>query len=464
MNHQQYPHTDDQICPQESLTVQDYEYYCRPALVGLLKTIDLDVVYERGEGDYLWQRKGKELVKVLDLVGGYGANLFGHHHPELVAQAQQFFSHQLPFLAPGSCRRGAATLAKRLSALVGDYITLFTNSGTETIEAAIKHIYLERKRPLFWAVKGSFHGKTLGAMQLTWSTADNSHIHALQVHHLDPHDPSSWATMSLEVSEVAAIFLEPIQGEGGIKEHPQGFLHWLLTIAQEHDIPIVSDEIQTGMGRTGTFLASTTLGIDADYICLSKALGGGLTKIGALMIKRHRFMADFSLKQTSTFAEDDMSCFVALKALEILKRDRLPQRCARVGRDFLRALAALKDRFPQQIKEVRGQGLMIGVELQDQSQSSSSGLRMFSQNGYFGYLAAAYFLHVHRIRVMPTLSQPLTLRIQPSAYIRELELNRFIEALTCFCQAVQALDLVHLTSFQVGVPAKAIAQLKNPPS
>lgn len=181
------------------------------------------------------------------------------------------------------------------------------------------------------------------------------------------------------------------------------------------------------------------------------------------MIKRHRFMADFSLKQTSTFAEDDMSCFVALKALEILKRDRLPQRCARVGRDFLRALAALKDRFPQQIKEVRGQGLMIGVELQDQSQSSSSGLRMFSQNGYFGYLAAAYFLHVHRIRVMPTLSQPLTLRIQPSAYIRELELNRFIEALTCFCQAVQALDLVHLTSFQVGVPAKAIAQLKTLP-
>ncbi|MDJ0509313.1 MAG: aminotransferase class III-fold pyridoxal phosphate-dependent enzyme [Crocosphaera sp.] len=459
---EQYDCSQEEQLPKESLTVKAYENYCRPELMRLLKTVNLDAVYERGEGDFLWQRKGKQLVKVLDLVGGYGANLFGHHHPELVAKAQQFFLNQMPFLAQGSCRSGAAQLGERLSQLVGDYITIFTNSGAETIEAAIRHIYLERKRPIFWTVKGSFHGKTLGAIQLSGTEKGVNQTFGLQVRYLDPYNPHSWATISTEVSQVAAIFLEPIQGEGGIKEHPQAFIDWLVAIAQVNNIPVVSDEIQAGMGRTGTFLASESLGIEPDYICLSKALGGGLAKIGALMIKRDRFIADFSIKQTSTFAEDDLSCLIALKALEILERDHLPERCAQVGANFLEALESLKTRFPQQIKAVRGKGLMIGVELYNQSESLSNGLRMFSQNGYFGYLAAAYLLHVHQIRVMPTLSQPLTLRIQPSAYISESELNRFIKALACFCQAVQELDLVHLTAFQVGLPSGKITPLKFP--
>jgi acetylornithine/succinyldiaminopimelate/putrescine aminotransferase/predicted amino acid dehydrogenase len=463
------PHHPEQFpaglkSPDEFLTVAAYQHYCRPGLVPLLQGMSLDVVYERAVGDYLWQKHGQQLIKILDLVGGYGANLFGHHHPELVAEAQRLLLCQIPVLSQGSCHAGAAKLAKALNELVGDYVTIFTNSGAETIEAAIKHAFLERQRSIFWAVKGSFHGKTLGALQLTWSEQAPLVNGALQVRHLDPYDSSSWVFISQEVSNVAAIFIEPILGEGGIQQLPQNFINWLVETSQSNDIPLVVDEIQTGMGRTGTFLASEFLGLKPDYLCLSKALGGGLAKIGALMIKRDRFIPEFSIRQTSTFAEDDMSCLIALKALEIMQRDHLPARCASVGDRLLHALESLRTRFPDQIKGVRGKGLMIGIELQDQSNSPSNALKMFSQSGYLGYMAAAYLLHVHRIRVMPTLSQPLTLRIQPSAYLGESEIERLVEALTCFCEAQKALDILHLTAFQVGQRSAAISHFPTPQS
>jgi acetylornithine/succinyldiaminopimelate/putrescine aminotransferase/predicted amino acid dehydrogenase len=448
--------------PDECLTINTYQHYCRPGLVPLLQGMSLDVVYERAEGDYLWQRRGHQQIKILDLVGGYGANLFGHHHPELVAEAQRLLLCQIPFLSQGSCHSGAARLAKALNDLVGDYVTIFTNSGAETIEAAIRHAYLERQRPIFWAVKGSFHGKTLGARQLTWSEQSPDRNLGLQVRYLDPYDSRSWLTSEKEASQVAAVFIEPILGEGGIQQQPQDFINWLVKTSQANNIPVVVDEIQTGMGRTGTFLASESLGITPDYLCLSKALGGGLAKIGALMIKRDRFIPDFSIKQTSTFAEDDMSCLMALKALEIMQRDDLPMRCAKVGDRFLCALKSLKTRFPQQIRAVRGKGLMIGIELQDQSESPSNALRMLSQSGYLGYMAASYLLHVHHIRVMPTLSQPLTLRIQPSAYVCESELDRLVKALACFCEAQEALDVLHLTAFQVGQISPKISSFPSP--
>ena len=149
--------------------VEAYGHLCRPGLVPLLSALGLDAVYERGEGDTLWLRRDGRLVPILDLVGGYGANLFGHHHPDLVAAARRCFDEQLPFHVQASVRPGAARLAEALGHRLGDYVVTLTNSGTETVEAAIKHALLERPKPTLWAVRGAFHGKTLGSIQLTWS-------------------------------------------------------------------------------------------------------------------------------------------------------------------------------------------------------------------------------------------------------------------------------------------------------
>ncbi|HEY6122029.1 MAG TPA: aminotransferase class III-fold pyridoxal phosphate-dependent enzyme [Pyrinomonadaceae bacterium] len=442
--------------------MDDYGHYCRPGLTRMLHALSLDAVYERAEGDRLWQKKGDELVEVLDLVGGFGANLFGHYHPELVAEDRRLAEIKVPILAQGSCRQGAALLAKALSDRLGDYICIFTNSGAETVEAALKHAYLERGRPIYWALERAFHGKTLGAIQLTPAYREPFSLFGPQVRFLNPLDPSTWAEAEAEVDQVSAAYIEPVQGEGGINVLPQDFVDWLTSVCRRNRIPLVVDEIQSGMGRTGQFLASQSMGVMPDYLCLSKSLGGGLAKIGALLIKRERFIDEFSVKHTSTFAEDDRSCLIALKALEILERDNLPGRCQALGEHLKDKLEDLRKRFPDHIRDVRGLGLMVGIELQDLSDSPSSTLRMLSQQDYLGYLATAYLLNVHRIRIAPALSQPSTIRIEPSAYISTTDLDTFVTAFSRFCEALEALDIRHLTAYQVDRPSGLIANYNEP--
>lgn len=443
--------------------MKGYGHFCRPGLGSLLEAIGLNAIYERAEGDFLWCRRGSQLVAVLDLVGGYGANLFGHNHPELVSVACHHFKQKTPIHAQASCRVGATRLAEELCRRLGDYVVTFTNSGAETVEAAIKHAVMERQRSLFLAVKEAFHGKSLGAIQLTWSYREPFAGLGPRVRFLDPLDPVSWKEAEAEIENVAAIFIEPISGEGGIKLLPEPFIEWLTMISSRFDIPLVVDEIQSGMGRTGSFLASTALGITPDYLCLSKSLGGGLAKIGALLVKRDRFVEEFSIKHTSTFAEDDLSCYIALEALKILDRDAIPARCASSGEFLLSELEALRLKFPEQIKEVRGKGLMLGLELHEPLDSRSHILRMISKQKHLGYMAAAYLLNVHDIRIAPTLSNPFTLRIEPSAYIEMADLRRFIRAIEMLCQALKAGDTVHLMGFQAGLKERAIVDYSASP-
>jgi acetylornithine/succinyldiaminopimelate/putrescine aminotransferase/predicted amino acid dehydrogenase len=444
-----------------SPAAQRYERYARPLVSRLLASVRLDAEFDRGEGDYLWTQRNGQPVKVLDLVGGYGANLFGHHHPDLVAEARRLLDRQVPFLAQSSIRGGAARLAEALCRRLGEYVVIFTNTGTETTEAAIKHLHLERRRPVLWAVKGAFHGKTTGAVQLTWSQFRDYAGLGAEVRFIDASDPADWErarSEAIAADAVAGAFVEPIQGEGGVRPLPEAFIEWLRATCRLLGIPIVVDEIQSGLGRTGTFLASEAIGLEPDYLCLSKALGGGLSKIGALLIKRDRFVEDFAVSHTSTFAEDDWSTGLALKALEVIDRDRVAARCAERGDALLRDLRALQARFPDQIREVRGRGLMVGVELADQSASPSGALRSLSDHGYLGWLVAAYLFNEHRIRVAPTISQPFTLRIEPSAYIAPEELTRFVDALAMACAALKAADAGHLTGFIVGRPLAPIVE------
>ena len=433
--------------------MNDYGRFCRPNLTHLLEAMGVDAPYERAEGDFLWQNRNGKLVKVLDLVGGYGALLFGHNHPELVNELQRALCDKAPMLAQGSIRSSAGKLARALNErLGGDYMVIFTNSGTETVEAAIKHAYLERQKPIFWAVQGGFHGKTLGSIQLTWSYSEPFQGLGPRVKYLDPDDPRSWEEAAQSIDEVAGVVVEPIRGEGGIRPLSRDFAAWLNETTKKAGVPLIADEIQTGLGRTGNFLGSQTVGLEPDYICLSKALGGGLVKIGALLIKRGRFVEEFSMIHTSTFAEDELSCRVGLKALEILDREQLPEKCAEAGEYLLQGLHALKADFPEQVKEARGAGLMLGLELRDHSDSPSNTFLMLSRQKYFGYAASAYLLMVHNVRVAPTLSEPFTLRLEPSAYISQDAMDQCLGALRQYCELLRCQDAAPLVRQQLGKP------------
>ncbi|HEX7785055.1 MAG TPA: aminotransferase class III-fold pyridoxal phosphate-dependent enzyme, partial [Methylomirabilota bacterium] len=435
--------------------VEAYGHYCRPGVVPLLSAIGLDAVYERAQGDTVWMREDGLLVPVLDLVGGYGANLFGHHHPDLVAVARRCFDEQVPFQAQASIRAGAARLAEALCRRLGDYVVTLTNSGTESVEAAIKHALLERPRPTLWAVRGAFHGKTLGAIQFTWSYREPYRGRGPQVRFLDPHDPSDWKAAEADVDSVSAILLEPVAGEGGIRRLPVAFVQWVMATCRNAGVPVIVDEIQSGMGRTGTFLAAEALGLEPDYLCLSKSLGGGIAKIGAMLVRRERFVKEFSLRHTSTFAEDDYACAIALEALALVDRDDLPARCRARGDFLLAALRSVQARFPDQVEEVRGFGLMVGVELRDQSQARSYSLRMLSRQGYLGYVAAAYLLKVHRVRVAPTLGDPRTLRLEPSGYVSEEALGRFVRGVEQLCALLRAENVAAIAGPAAGLVAES---------
>ncbi len=495
-----------------------YQEYCRPKLGALLARVRLDIVYKKASGDYLFYEAddGSE-VKVVDYLGGYGAGIFGHNHAVLTRTAIENYENCVPFNAQGSVRVGAALLAEKLNALVPQsggkkYIVTFANSGTEAVEAAIKHSELARRtkvcsiarllekrystiapsvsvsaldsvrqhnenvlsaKPVFIAFNRAFHGKTTGALQLTYNKifrepfsktgisalfadADNpetlqslldSHVMTYQWPSIDQDGKLS--VTNRQISAVSAIFAEPIQGEGGIIMLSPKSMKWIRECADAHKIPLVFDEIQSGMGRTGTFTYSEQMGVTADYYLLSKSLGGGIAKISALLVREDFYEEEFGFIHSSTFAEDDHSANIACRSLELLETDNIPGLCREKGALLLDGLCRLRDDYPGVVKDIRGAGLMIGVEFQDFSNSGSTFLQMLSEQKILGYVIAGYLLHEHRIRVAPALSSNSTIRLEPSAYISTKEIAHLFVALRRLCEIITKQNIYEILKFAV---------------
>jgi len=197
---------------------------------------------------------------------------------------------------------------------------------------------------------------------------------------------------STPLCNISGCFAEPIQGEGGIRELSPRFLAALRAAADAGGFPLILDEIQSGMGRTGNFLASEPSGVRGDYYLLSKSLGAGLAKLAALLVDEQRYLRDFGYLHTSTFADDDHSCALGLTALDLIERDdgAFLRQCRDKGEYLLMRLRALKARFPDQLKEVRGRGLMIGFELAMQSESPSALLRVLGEQHLLGYFVCGF--------------------------------------------------------------------------
>ncbi len=511
----------------------DYGRYARPELMRRLEACRLDVVYHRAEGDLLFTRDdaGTE-VEVLDMVGGFGVGLLGHNNPHLVGELRAALDAQAPFHAQGSHRATAGRLCRRLSEVVGAstgrrYLVTLANTGTEAVEAAIKHAELERdarlrelldgyrehhraieeklrnrecdlvprvlKRvgerlglppgsdpdldeihhlvlahnqrvaeasPLFLAIEGAYHGKTSGSLKLTYDhevrlpfrrvgiavrflpRGDAAALaEAVRASTLKLLDLSVGAGGAVELVErefinIAALFVEPIQGEGGIRELDPRYLAEAREVASRGGFPLVVDEIQSGCGRTGTFLASEQLGLVGDYVLLSKALGGGLTKVSACLIDSARYRERFGTLHTSTFGEDDFASRVALATLQLLTSadSDVLSRARRQGERIQGGLRELQRRYPEVIAGVRGRGLMIGLELAPQHDSPSPTVRLLSSQRFLGFAVAGFLLHEARVRVLPTLSQPETLRLEPSAYISDEQVEWFLAAVERMCR------------------------------
>jgi acetylornithine/N-succinyldiaminopimelate aminotransferase len=322
-------------------------------------------VFVRGQGSVLWDASGK---RYLDLYAGIAVSTLGHGHPKLsaaiAAQAAQLLHVSNYFFNEPNVR-----LAKTLCRLTGMDRAFFCNSGTEAIEATLKlarrHFFAkgETQRLRIIAFRNSFHGRTLGALAATGQDKYKDGFGPLPgVTHVAYGDIE--AVRRAMGPDVAGILVEPVQGEGGVLPAPPGFLRELRALADAHGALLLADEVQTGVGRTGKFLAFEHEGIQADVVALAKALGGGVP-IGAMVCKRFLEEALPPGSHGSTFGGNPLASAAALCVLDVLENDGLLTQVNQRGEELSALLARTAAKFPRLVECARGRGLLQALVLRE---------------------------------------------------------------------------------------------------
>jgi len=317
------------------------------------------VALARGEGSYVWDNEGN---RYLDFFPGWGCNLLGHCPAPVVEAVRQ----QLGTLihVPNTWYtelqgRWAQALSER--SFGGQ--AFFCNSGTEANEAAIKLVRLHAKRPRYKIItfEGGFHGRTLGSISATAQPKYHEGLGPLMAGFVYAPFGDLDAVAKLIDNETAAILIEPVQGEGGIRVPPDGFLAGLRKLADEHGLLLVFDEVQTGCGRSGQWFAYQHFGVTPDIMTLAKAICGGLP--GAAMLVRTEVAP--SLRpgmHACTFGGNPIAAAAGLATIEMIEKENLLERARHLSAVFARRLEELKSQCDI-IREVRVVGLLIGIEL-----------------------------------------------------------------------------------------------------
>ncbi len=308
----------------------------------------------RGQGARLWDSEGREYI---DCVGGQGAANIGHANPQvaqaIAEQAQRLISCPEMFY---NDRRAA--LEERLCQVSGYPRVFLCNSGAEANEAAIKFARLTTGRSEIIAFKRAFHGRTFGALSATWEKKYREPFEPLVPGfiHLTYNDPQA---LQAAVSErTAAVLVEVVQGEGGVNPASAEFLSVAEQVCRQHGALLIVDEVQTGFGRTGRLFAFQHYDLQPDLVCLAKSIAGGVP-MGAVLIGE-RVGSLPPQTHGSTFGGNPLACAAALASLNFLLENRLPERAAELGAWFIEQLRGLSSPL---IREVRGLGLMVGIEL-----------------------------------------------------------------------------------------------------
>ena len=500
--------TGIEITEAHYLSTDKYSRYVSPQIGGMLSALKMNQVFHAGKKDSLFTYiRGKETA-ILDLAGGYGTNLVGHSNPRINCAITSFLSSgKIPLNNQLSIPYYTGLLAEKLSLTAGkktgkSFKVLFGNSGSEAVEMALHHALFEWKKRIgkmrdlqlqmygslsyidvagIWnrndeiislarvrviALTGAFHGHSTGARSGLGNQKKRSmfsNLPKVEAVFVDDRR-SDWQSRvneilgeslvglekvvqtnghavveAFSVSRVIAALAEPVLGEGGVRTVNPELLEYLTG----HEFPLISDEIQCGLGRTGQFPAFAK----ADYYLLGKALGGGVEKISAVLIDSRRFRFDFSENYVSTFGNGELAALAALKTLEIIDEENLPEKALQAGNYLEQEIEKIRTKYPTVIRDATGSGVMLGVSFKRECGSGNVMLRALFESEKAGYLFAAWFFHNHRIRLFPTLSAPETLRLEPSAFLTMDEADQFCRGLEDLCRILSEKRLYDLFSF-----------------
>jgi acetylornithine/succinyldiaminopimelate/putrescine aminotransferase len=409
--------------------------HLNPQMVKVLRTIGFDRFYERGEGCYLYDREG---ARYLDLLAGFGVFALGRGHPVVKQALHDALDADFANLVQMDCALLPGLLAEALLARVPPPVDrcFFTNSGAEAVEGAIKFARRATGRTRIVYCDHAFHGLTNGALSVNGGSEFRDGFGPLLPGCVEvPFGDLDALEAELAGGDVAAFIVEPIQGKG-VNLPPDEYLAGARQACSRHGALLVIDEVQTGIGRTGRFLALEHWNADPDMITISKALSGGYVPVGALLCRSEIFDRVFdhmerAVIHSSTFGENDLSMVAGLATLHVLDDEGLVERAAATGDAFMAALEPMVDKF-ELVRAVRGRGLMIGIEFgEPRSFKLRSGWRMMERlrPGLFTQMIVVPMLHRHRILTQVAGDNMNVLKILPPLVAGEEEVDQFVGAL-----------------------------------
>jgi ornithine--oxo-acid transaminase len=418
-----------------------YERYVNPQMARVLKTIGFDRPYARAEGCLLFDQEGRDY---LDMLSGWGVFNLGRNHPVAIKAITDLLALQSPNLVQMDAPLLAGLLAEALvrHAPAGLEAVHFTNSGTETTEAALKFARYATKRTRLLSCRNGYHGLTYGSLSLMGSDFFREGFGPfLPGCHTVPFNDLGALERELAPGNVAAFITEPIQGNGVIIPD-RNYLSEAKRLCERHGTLLIVDEIQTGLGRTGTLFACEQWGVTPDLLLVSKSLSAGLVPVGAVLMRPevqravyHRM--DRCVINSATFAENSLAMAAGLATLQILDDERLVQRSADMGARLLEKLTALKAQS-ELIADVRGRGLMIAIEF---GEPRSLGPRMgwkavtAVRPGLFAQMLVMPLYSEFRILTEVAGANIEVIKLIPPLVITEAQVDRFVDALSTVLRA-----------------------------
>ncbi|WP_246666034.1 aspartate aminotransferase family protein [Aquamicrobium sp. LC103] len=421
-----------------------FKAHLNPGQLHFMKLLGFHKVkVERAEGMYYFDQNGR---KILDFFGGFGSLAFGHNHPRILAARKAFQEEKRHEIAIAFMSQYASALAHNLARCSpGDLDMVFLgSSGSEAMEAAVK--VAERaagpKKPKIVYAENSFHGKTKGVLSITDGPLYRGEFRLVDNTVRVPFaDIEAIENAFRSDPGIGAIVLETVQGGGGINQAPAEFWQKLRRLCDEHGVLWVADEVQCGLGRTGRFYAFEHYGVVPDVTALAKSLGGGKTAMAAMIARREVYMKAYGTPKTAmihaqaTFGGIGEACITSIEALNLLYDEGLIENAATVGDYLLERLADLQAKHPKIIKEVRGKGLMVGLEFHDFSQTLPMVLRPVvgvlddklkgSLSGFVGSL----LLRDYGVLVAFTEYNRNVVRLEPPLICERKHVDDFVEAL-----------------------------------
>ena len=409
--------------------------YLNPQLPRMLHTIGFDKVYERAEGAYFFDADGNDY---LDMLAGFGVMGLGRHHPVVRKAVHDVLDAQLADLTRFDCQPLPGLLAEKLLAHSPHLDRVFFgNSGTEAVEGALKFARFVTGRPRILYCAHAFHGLTTGSLSVNGESGFRDGFAPLLPDTAVPLGDLDALERELKKGDVAALIVEPIQGKG-VLTGPPGWLRAAQELLHRHKALLIADEVQTGLGRTGDFYAyQHEDGVEPDLVCVAKALSGGYVPVGATIGKDWIFKKVYSsmdrvLVHSASFGSNAQAMAAGLAVLSVMENEQIIANVRATGERLRSRLAALTEKY-EMLAEVRGRGLMIGIEFgrpRSLKLRSRWAMLQAARKWLFAQMVVVPLLQRHRILTQVSGDHMEVIKLIPPLIIGEREVDRFVDAFT----------------------------------